>query len=355
MQFFRRSIGFALALAGFFLLAACDSSPTDSSEDEGYDYSPINKDYAEEVVVPTYAELRDKGAELHSTVEQFAQDTTNQQLLNKAAETWKEARIPWEASEAFLFGPAAFMSLDPALDSWPVDRQQLEDILESDLELDQDAVELLGPMVRGFHTIEYLLFREGQPRDAADYTARERDYLVAVSQILADDTHKLWAAWSEDGFATEFAQAGQAGSRYYTAQDATMEIADGIILICDEVGNGKIADPSEENDVSLVESQFSFNSLTDFRNNMESVRNAYTGAYFSEGDDQGLDTFVTEQDADLDSEIKAKIQEAIDAINAIPEPFRENLQAPEVAIAIQKINAVADIFSSEVKPLIESS
>jgi len=47
-------------------------------------------------------------------------------------------------------------------------------------------------------------------------------------------------------------------------------------LISLEVANGKIADPFDQRDPNIVESQFSGNSLADFANNIMGSKNAYT-------------------------------------------------------------------------------
>lgn len=133
-----------------------------------YDFATILDDGADKVVVATYAQMRDRIAELHDSVVASAAAPADQGLLDAAAADWREARGPWERSEAFLFGPAAFLSLDPALDSWPVDRQQLQDVLDSSFELTPEFV--ADGLLRGYHTIEYLMFRDGAPRSVGDVT-----------------------------------------------------------------------------------------------------------------------------------------------------------------------------------------
>ena len=81
------------------------------------------------------------------------------------------AREPWEKSEAFLFGPVDALGLDPNMDSWPLDQVAIVNILNSgnfddlnwtDGESD-DEIEA-AQNVRGFHTLEFLLFKNGEPR-----------------------------------------------------------------------------------------------------------------------------------------------------------------------------------------------
>ena len=39
--------------------------------------------------------------------------------------------MPWEQSEAFLFGPVDILGLDPNMDSWPLDQVAIVNILNS--------------------------------------------------------------------------------------------------------------------------------------------------------------------------------------------------------------------------------
>jgi uncharacterized iron-regulated protein len=110
---------------------------------------------------------------------------------------------------------------------------------------------------------------------------------------------------------------------------AAQEILGGMIGICDEVANGKIADPYDAHDPTLVESQFSYNSIADFQDNMRSVEAAYTGGSALAGTDgRGLSDWIAERDAALDARVRQEIAAAIAAIGAIPPPFRTAITTP---------------------------
>ena len=128
--------------------------------------------YVDEVVLPTYEELVSLNKELNSAVRQLA-NTPDNAHFEKAAAAWMRARAPWESSEAFLFGPVAELGLDPNMDTWPLDVAALRNKLNSghfdDLdwngEFDEDDPVISAAMnVRGFHTLEFLLFKNGMPR-----------------------------------------------------------------------------------------------------------------------------------------------------------------------------------------------
>lgn len=132
--------------------------------------SPIVDSYVNVVVLPTYKSLHEKATALQTAIATLNTSRTNENF-KAACEAWLTAREPWESSEAFLFGPVDALGLDPNMDSWPLDQDAIVKILKSgnydelnwsDGDSD-DAVEA-AQSVRGFHTLEFLLFKDGQPR-----------------------------------------------------------------------------------------------------------------------------------------------------------------------------------------------
>ena len=131
---------------------------------------PIVGNYVEVVVLPTYKELKEKNSALYDAVVALADNPSNR-AFETACHAWITAREPWEESEAFLFGPVDELGLDPNMDSWPLDQNAIVQILNSqkwsDLEWsegDDDAKVESAQNVRGFHTLEFLLFKDGKPR-----------------------------------------------------------------------------------------------------------------------------------------------------------------------------------------------
>ena len=132
--------------------------------------NPVVMQYVDAVVVPTYKSLKEKNDALYNAVIALADNPSNS-AFDKACEAWITAREPWEKSEAFLFGPVDEMGLDPNMDSWPLDQNAIVQILNSqswsDLEWnenDDEAAVESAQNVRGFHTLEFLLYKNGEPR-----------------------------------------------------------------------------------------------------------------------------------------------------------------------------------------------
>ena len=354
------AIGMCCLLLASAFVVGCGSDETDEQDDhdhgEAFDASTMLNDFANTVVLATYTELDSKAGELLAAVKALAADTS-QANLEKAQQAWKATRTPWEQSEAFLFGPVDTQGLDPALDSWPVDHVNLQSVLDSSDTLTVDFVSGLEDTQKGFHTIEFLLFRDGDQRKASDITDRELEYLVSTTENLKESTAQLRLAWAPEGenFSNIVAQAG-AGSAVYPSQSAAVqEMINGMIVIADEVANGKISDPYNESDTTLVESQFSFNSISDFQDNIRGIQNVYMGKYMTDG--QGLNEFVNSHDPDLDARFQQEIQAAIDAIGAIPDPFRDSITANRGAVqnAIDAVGKVQQTLEQDILPLVQAS
>ena len=89
-----------------------------------------------------------------------------QAALNQACIDWKMARADWENSEAFLFGAADVYSIDPHTDTWPVAANDLAQVLrdENAMANIDNFIKTANSGILGYHGLEYVLFREGQPR-----------------------------------------------------------------------------------------------------------------------------------------------------------------------------------------------
>lgn len=326
---------------------------------------PIVKNYVDVVVLPTYKSLKEKNEALAEAVTELCANPSDK-AFEEAADAWLTSREPWEKSEAFLFGPVDALGLDPNLDSWPLDQGGIEHILSSGdwsalewTEGSEDEEVEAAQGVRGFHTLEYLLFKDGQPRKVtdADYLAAPEswcNYMKAVAMLLKKDATELYEAWADsyeggDAYAEIF--KAHDNSTYPTALACIEEIVDGCITIADEVGNAKIGDPynlyvagNVTEALYAVESWYSWHSIDDYTNNIYSIRNAYYGSLTDNVASNSISALVAEQDETLDEEVKEAIKAAEEAIQAIPAPFRNNINSPEAEAAMDACADLVDVL-----------
>ncbi len=328
----------------------------------------IVKQYLNETVNPTYANLAKEAQNLVDHLEALKANET-QSNLNQATVSFLEARKWWERSEAFLFGAASDFGIDPHIDSWPLDEDAFNRLMDSpemiaQLANDEDgtvAGDQLGNALLGFHGIEYILFRDGQPRDVNDLTDDQLTYVVAVARDLRNNCFRLEVSWNDNAPADHVAlmeelelgttvnssnntyggnmlMAGQAGSTYSTFTNALQAIADGCIDIADEVGTSKIGKPHTGEDPHYVESPYSQKSITDFHDNIISVQNAYAC----------LHDYVAKGNPELDSRTVNAIDNALAKINAMKAPFVEYYADASAGAAMEACQTLSDVMA-EVK------
>lgn len=335
--------------------------------------------YVNGVVIPTYRSLADEAVELATLCEELRQNPS-QSKVDECCESWISARKYWELSEAFLFGAAADYNIDPHIDSWPLQKSQLDNILANDALIDAldedgagaDAFATLGYGLLGFHAVEYVLFRDGAPRKVSEITEAELIYNAAVAQDLANQTVRLEASWAglanissakqkrleefelepSFNYGENMITAGMTGNTLYKTQLAAMEqILTGASDISDEVGNTKITDPVNSGNVLDVESWYSWNSIADFTDNIRSVRNAYYGSLDGSVGNNSMAAYVNKVNSSLDSNVRKAIDNAINEISSMPAPFRNHLTKAETQKAVDACNTLLDALDAAIEGL----
>ena len=171
----KKTMKSALLIATVALFAvtftACNKTNETTDEANIETKDAIIKQYLNHTVYPVYTNLANETEKLVEKLGQLKADKT-QANVNEATVTFLEARHWWELSEAFLFGAASDFGIDPHIDSWPLDETEFNRLMNNpemlaDLDGEDGAVvarERLGNALLGFHGLEYVLFRDGQPR-----------------------------------------------------------------------------------------------------------------------------------------------------------------------------------------------
>ena len=344
---------FLLLLCSFLAITACDPDP--SLEPATVDYADILIATSDKVIIPTYEDMSQKTASLANTLYQL-QANPSASNLEAARQAWRDARVPWEQSEGFLYGPVETLGIDPSIDSWPVNRADLDAVLSSGESLTKTYVDGLEGTLKGFHTIEYLLFGIDANKQFSDFTTRQFEYLSACSQSLQGATQSLLDNWKGGTvhFGQTFKTAGQNGNAVYPSQKAALqEIVNGLITIADEVANGKINEPFAQQDLSLEESRFSANSKADFADNIRSIQNTYTGTYNGLSA-ASISDIVKAKDATLDATVRQQMIEAITAITAIEGTFTSAIFNAKASVqtAQNKVRNLQETLQSKVLPVI---
>ena len=307
------------------------------------------------VIVPTYTDLANDVEDLEKTLNGLTVSTITQAQIDKACADFKAARQHWERSEAFLGGAASDFSIDPTIDSWPLDRAELLAYFKGGMKAEiEDESTILG-----FHALEFILFRNGQNRKVAELQgndtyknfesisgADELKYAQQVCRLLKERCFQLQVAWEGEKNASRAAVVKAAGLDYQTEnglsygenligagqnsksnfpslKDAIAQVlsdTDGSCLaICNEVGTAKIANPFSAGDIAYVESPYSYNSITDFQDNIRSIRNVWYGSTNGSVANNSFAKFFQAVGATVG--VEDAFNKAISNIGDMPSPF----------------------------------
>lgn len=389
-------------------LTSCsdDDDPKPGSNDEETQedlLKPIIADYVDNTVIPTYRGLADASMKLADVCDRMCEagvENLTEDMIREADDYWIEARRYWELSEAWLFGAAADYNIDPHVDTWPLDKTAMLAMLNNPAQMAQmhdreSAGEYvgssLGQGLLGFHAIEYMIFEPQSetavttsPRPVSRFTQNELYYLAAVADDLRNCCLRLEASWApistvdkekleildeaelsyDKNYGDYMKNSGSAGSIYVSYAEAIQELIVGAQDIADEVGNQKIGNPvgsGLEADPDYIESPYALNSITDFIDNIRSVRHAYMGYQPVAGENETylrksthtLSAYVASIDASLDTRVRDAIDDAIDAISAMREPFASTSQDRSMHdinfAAIDACNALNDILDEVIE------
>lgn len=334
------------------LLAAtsCKKSPSVPADDSEQLKKDILADVSSKVCMDSYNDMYAKSVELKNAIQALV-TTTNDANLNSCRTLWKSVRTTWEQTESWLFGPIAANNIDPRIDTWPVDFNSLDSILATSNVLDESYVDNLDDALKGFHPIEYLIWGQAGNKSAASFTAREKEYLTGLAANLEKLCKEVKDSWA-NGYATQLATAGSGSTAYTTKKAAFTELVDAMAGICDEVANGKMKDPFDQQDPLLEESPFAKNSLTDFANNVRGVMVMYQGHFTADG--KGIEDLVRNYNLSLDGKVKTAHTAALASLEAITVPFGEAIisQPTQVQNAMNKINELAAVLESDLKPFL---
>lgn len=323
------------------------------------------KNDVEKVIVPTYTRLADAALKLQQALGDLSAKEIKQSDIDAACNAFKEARAWWEKSEAFLGGAASDFDIDPTIDSWPLNRDMLLSYFKSGTYSDE-ALE--DASILGFHALEFVLFREGKNRTVAEFqtndtykgftavpAAEELKYAQAVAKELVTRCCQLQVSWeltpdakrldavakagleyqtkNGQSFGWNMMNAGAAGSTFSSLADAIQQLLNddegSCAAIADEVGSGKIGNPFGSGYIFYVESPYSYNSITDFQNNIRSIENVWYGS--TDGSKSpaksSLHQWFKDNDSVTGEKVEKAISNAISKIGAMPYPFVKYVSA----------------------------
>ncbi len=339
----------------------------------------------------------------------------DQSEIDAICQSYKDARRYWEESEAFLYGAASDFEIDPHIDTWPLDVATLASDLSDDSKIARldaaDGIDYARTYLTkenlGFHGLEFIFFRDGQNRRAEFFnnnsTESYKDYFnkvsvtsleevifaTAVAGDLRDKCFQLEVAWNKDAEPAhvervkvcaqkfdDFGTTTKNGVSYgedlllagtsQSAHNSRRKVIETILVsgcsnICAEVADQKMGQAyrsatgagTDDDDPNYIESPYSYNSFTDFYDNIVSIQNALYGNYNSMSyNEASVMAYLKAYNPEEASQLQQRLTEALASLNACKlsgTPFVLNPGSPLVKTAMEavsKLDSELNIASS---------
>lgn len=412
-HFIQIPIVLSIAVLSFVSFSSCssdDNKTNDISLSEGDQFlQKVLAANVENTINATYRILADSTTLLYNQLvaikEASIKNNLTQEQINLACNYFYGARANYERSEAFLMGAAADFGIDPHIDTWPLDLAQLHSLLTGSRlvgQLENDGLDEkdssgeytyvagtvaygdLGQTLLGFHGIEFILFRNGNPRTASELNAASHDsynsneldftkcsgsqelgYALAVCGDLRNNVYRLECSWNEaaptshmtilkalewghtltsgESYGMNMKNAGTAGSTYSSVKNAVSSVLSGdggCANIADEVGNVKLYNPWSGHDASYIESPYSEKSLDDFYHNIQSIENVWKGGVDGHRSAYSFENYFKKYNPNINLSVENAIVNAQNKIKACPTPFVKNYTDGKVKEAIDACNTL---------------
>ncbi len=397
------TIAMAAAMAALVSCNGNGTQPEGLSREDAAMKAAVEQ-YVPGVIYDIYGKLADETEQLHVQLQDVKAKakagTLKDADLEDLKETFFGAREWWEKAESFLFGAASAYKIDPHIDSWPLDKKALaKNLINTEVisDLDEEeggAIGRVGADALGFHGIEFILFRNGAVRKAADFAGtdvvggyqvpgvNELIFATAVADDLMGYCFQLQAAWDPKDYAFDYddevktrrayvedvlelptamdgngmtfgenllatASLGSTYRAWTTAVNAILVA--GCSNICNEVANTKLAtahnaapaDPDDVNaPINYIESPYSKRSFYDFKDNILSIQYSLYGKNGATAPEKNcIFTFLSENGYDAKT-LKASLEAALKSLDECIAlgAFVDNLNHTKVGDAIDAIN-----------------
>jgi putative iron-regulated protein len=380
---------FALVIFGLASLGCSDEA------DNGVTEQQVVADYAT-LVEASYADSLAEAEALQRAIYDFT-DSPSEKTLTAARKAWLASRDPYGETEAYRFYQGPIDNDDTTdeiedgpeglINAWPIDELYIDygfnevtgkdengGIINSPdefptideallIELNTKAGE--ASISTGYHAIEFLLWGQDRSDDGpgerpyTDYvtdgtgTAENQDrratYLRVAADLLVANLTSVHEAWKEgdDNYRAAF-----------LAKNKKEALGD-MLLGMGSLSGAELAEErmnvAYENHAQEDEhSCFSDNTKQDLLNNATSVQNVLLGKY-GDFDGAGIDDLVEAEDAALAEKLRGQMQDAIDAIDAIPAPFDQAIQGDDDSQGREAVAAAVAALKTFTETVLEGA
>lgn len=276
----KKILGFSLCVIALVLMGC-------GGEDDGpstgvFDRKAMLTRYADQLILPSYAQLEQRVIDLETGVLQLVAQPTEAQRVAVLGQ-WEEAAIAWQQAQMFNFGPAGEADLNRTLveeiGTFPASVTKITAYIAS-----EDTVPgAFERDARGLYALEFLLVGDNGFVDVVD-RLKDRVYAAYVRNVVRDirsrvsTVHDAWQnGYREDFISRDGTDVGSGTAQLYNAWVQRFEAAKNF-----KVGLPLGLRPGQTGpQPELVESFFYRSSKTLLSSHLEAIGTTYFARDFN--------------------------------------------------------------------------
>lgn len=342
---------------------SCGGEHSDGKAVSSITLKDVIKNNVHEVICQQYEVLATRTDTFTHVLCDLVQPGLTQKQMEQVCRLFLDARGAYERSESFFFGANAHFNVDTDINSWPLDLSAFQLLMQGEDNL--RSVNGWPTSLVGWHGVEYVLFRNGKERDAADVTSRELLYAQTLAKNICLRCFQLYCGWdakAPDYYREALISAGlpylsPLGGNYsdymltaYSTLQAVKVMLtgdNGMLGLVDEIARTKLGEPFGNDDSHYIESPYSHTSIEDLRQNLSGVEDLWYGRH-----DNAFDVWFKKRHPELRQKMEQALNSAKLALNNIPEPFVKNYGDLSVKKAIEAMEMLRNVLE-EVNAVIQ--
>ncbi len=310
---------FAIVIAsvalGFFSFNCKDAlmnNPGDS-----FNRRAMLENVADNIIIPSFAELQTKVNALNSAVNAFVQ-TPSEATLQSARTAWEEAYLSWQYANGFNFGPGQTSTgtLFQKVGVFPANAARIESFIASRT-LDND----LARDTRGFNAIEYLLYDSVSVSEVVGKFSNQnrRDYLLTLTAELKANIDAVVRGWQS--YRAEFVS-----NNGTDIGSSTSLLFNNFVENFESIKNFKLGVPlgrrpgQTQPEPTRVEAFYSGKSILFMREHLKAIEELYYGIGRNGNDGIGFVEYLKSVPGgnDLIAQTEAQLTVVKQKMNALP-------------------------------------
>lgn len=304
-----------VAGTAFYACSKSDSG-TDNNNNNSNDAfkTAMLTNYADNLILPAYTDFQTKVNALETTVNSFL-DEPSTTTLDAVRPVFRNAYLSFEKISMPFLGPASSIAANSYINTFPTVVSKIEAGVQSGVY--DFTVSVVSDSIQGLPALDYLLFSPDAitkftENDATNRKKYVQDVIARIKQL----TQTILTQWN-GGYRTVFIS-----SLKTDVGSSIGLIVNQLALEMDAMKGPRIGWPFGKQSNGIVfadkcEGYYSGFSAALAVENLSSLKNYYTG-----GTDKGMDDYLVLLKKDqLNTDVLAQFEVAINALKAIPDPM----------------------------------